>query len=81
MYLLSLLLTYYLQLDEGEDVFELYDDAEYQKLVEERRKTNDFVVDDGILYLYVISTLDKRYRSLWQKIWDITTMARSISVL
>jgi hypothetical protein len=31
-------------------VFELMDDAEYQKLVEERRKTNDFVVDDGMIF-------------------------------
>eukprot|EP00602_Paraphysomonas_sp_CaronLab_P000598 CAMPEP_0185022260 /NCGR_PEP_ID=MMETSP1103-20130426/4977_1 /TAXON_ID=36769 /ORGANISM="Paraphysomonas bandaiensis, Strain Caron Lab Isolate" /LENGTH=1359 /DNA_ID=CAMNT_0027554251 /DNA_START=80 /DNA_END=4156 /DNA_ORIENTATION=+ len=35
-----------LQLDEEKDVFDLLDDSEYQKLVEERRKTNDFVVDD-----------------------------------
>jgi hypothetical protein len=34
-------------LDDGEDVFELLDENEYQQLVEKRREGSDFVVDDG----------------------------------
>jgi hypothetical protein len=42
-----------LQLDDGEDVFELLDEKEYQQLVEKRRETSDFVVDDGGHFLIV----------------------------
>jgi hypothetical protein len=28
-------------------VYDVLDEEEYQKLVEKRRETNDFVVDDG----------------------------------
>lgn len=36
-----------LDIKEEEDVFDMVDEDEYQKLVEDRRKNTDFVVDDG----------------------------------
>jgi len=41
------LIYFALQLKEEEDIFEELDEDKYEKLVEERRKTSDFVVDDG----------------------------------
>jgi hypothetical protein len=60
------------QLDDGEDVFELLDENEYQQLVEKRREGSDFVVDDGWFSPENIFTL-------LQKIWAILTMVKSIS--
>ena len=36
-----------LEIKEDEDVFDEVDEEEYQKIVEDRRKNTDFVVDDG----------------------------------
>jgi hypothetical protein len=36
-----------LEIKNEENVFDMVDEEEYQKLVEDRRKNTDFVVDDG----------------------------------
>lgn len=42
-----------LELKAEDNVFDMVDEEEYQKLVEDRRKNTDFVVDDGKLTLFV----------------------------
>ena len=37
-----------LELREEGDVFDMVDEDDYRKLVEDRRKNTDFVVDDGV---------------------------------
>ena len=39
-----------LDLKNEDDVFEYMDEEDYQKLVDDRRKQTDFVVDDGEYY-------------------------------
>jgi DNA polymerase alpha subunit p180 N terminal len=42
------------QVPDEEDVYEVLDESEYQKLVESRRQREDFVVDDGACTLGVV---------------------------
>lgn len=37
-----------LEIKNEENVFDMVDEDEYQKIVEDRRKNTDFVVDDGV---------------------------------
>ena len=37
-----------------EDVYDIMEEGEYQKLVESRRQREDFVVDDGTSLLYYV---------------------------
>ena len=70
-----------LEIKNEENVFDMVDEEEYQKLVEDRRKNTDFVVDDGKAEV----TLCNRGMSLCltlcvvvQKILGITTMVKNI---
>lgn len=46
-YLLPLNDAFTVQLEEEEDVYDLVEEDQYAKMVEERRNSNNFVVDDS----------------------------------
>ena len=42
------------EIKEEEDVYDEVDEDDYQKLVESRRQRDDFVVDDGAFFYFVL---------------------------
>ena len=47
------------EIAEEETVYDVVDENEYRQLVEKRREREDFVVDDGELYLFVRYSMDR----------------------